>query len=118
MFKKIFDELCIQKNVAPTTVCLAIGLSKAAYSEWTEKTTPRRTTIKKIADYFGVTPEYFTGTIAGENGISTPILTADEQELIMYYKEIGQMLGTVAQKGILTYMKYLLDNQGEGNDKK
>lgn len=59
MFKQKFIDLCNQKGVSPTSVCQQIGLSNAAYSCWTETSTPRKTTLKKIADYFGVDYTYF-----------------------------------------------------------
>lgn len=58
MFKERFIELCTQKNVSPSYVCLKVGISPAAFSQWTDKTVPRKVTQKKIADFFGVTVDY------------------------------------------------------------
>ena len=55
MFKENFERICIEKNIAPTAVCRKIGLSAAAYSNWTEDTVPRKTTLIKIANELGVT---------------------------------------------------------------
>ena len=55
MFKQNFIRLCNEKGVAPTTVCTAVGLSNAAYSCWTDESVPRKATLMRIADYFGVT---------------------------------------------------------------
>ena len=57
MFKENFTRLCADRGEAPTTVCKNIGLSNAAYSCWDETSVPRKTTLIKIADYFGVTVE-------------------------------------------------------------
>lgn len=57
MFKKNFVNLCIKKGISPSQVCKAIGLSNSVYSQWDDNSVPRRTTLKKIADYFGVSPE-------------------------------------------------------------
>lgn len=62
MFKKIFIKLCNKNNVAPTVVCQEIGLSNAAFSKWDDNSIPRKTTLQKIADYFGVSVEYLLGT--------------------------------------------------------
>ena len=61
MFKDIFIDLCNKNNVSPTSVCVAIGLSNAAFSAWTDETVPRKSTLLKIANYFGVTPDYLLG---------------------------------------------------------
>lgn len=60
MFKEKFIELCNEKGVSPSKVCRDVGITPTAYSCWTEASIPRKTTLKRIADYFGVTPEYFT----------------------------------------------------------
>ena len=60
MFKKKFEKLCSDRGVSPTAVCVAIGLSNATYSCWTNESMPRKTTLLKLAEYFGVPVEYFT----------------------------------------------------------
>lgn len=68
MFKDNFIRLCAEKNIAPTAVCKSLGLSNAAFSTWTENSIPRKTTLLKIADYFGVTVDYLMTGDAG-NGL-------------------------------------------------
>ena len=60
-FKENFTRLCNQKGESPTTVCKKLGLSNAAYSCWTDESIPRKSTLIKIADYFGVTVDYLLG---------------------------------------------------------
>ena len=57
MFKQNFVNICVERNVAPTTVLKEIGISHATFTSWTETSIPRQTTLTKIADYFGITPE-------------------------------------------------------------
>ena len=59
MFKERFIKLCAERGVSPSSVVKKIGISSAAFSQWTDKTVPRETTVIKIADYFGVDPSYF-----------------------------------------------------------
>lgn len=61
MFKEIFIRLCNEKGVAPTVVCKSVGLSDAAFSKWTDESVPRRATLMRIADYFGVSVDYLLG---------------------------------------------------------
>lgn len=60
-FKEKFVYLCNQKGEAPTFVCRQVGLSNAAYSCWTDESVPRRATLQRIADYFGVSVDYLLG---------------------------------------------------------
>lgn len=57
MFKKNFVKLCNAKGIAPSVVMNHIGLSAATYSCWTDESVPRKTTLMKLADYFGITVE-------------------------------------------------------------
>ncbi len=44
-----------------------------------------------------------------EQGVSTYEITPDKEELLMLYEEIGNKLGTEAQKGLITYARFLVD---------
>ena len=57
MFWKNFIHYCNSKNVKPNQVTRSIGMSNAAATDWKNGSVPRDTTLKKIADYFGITPE-------------------------------------------------------------
>ena len=60
MFKRNFERVCVEKGYSPTAVCVAVGISKSNYSNWSDGTTPRKTTLLKIADYLGVSVEELT----------------------------------------------------------
>ena len=68
MFKKNFIDLCNKANQSPTYVCQQLGLSNAAFSQWSDASVPRQTTLKKIADYFGVSVDYLLGN---DNSVTT-----------------------------------------------
>lgn len=53
--------LCQQKGVSRSKMADEIGISRSTPKDWADKkSTPQFSTIKKIADYFGVSPTYFT----------------------------------------------------------
>lgn len=54
MFKKNFEKICFEKGMKPSSVCMAVGLSNAAYSLWKEDSVPRKATLQKLADHLGV----------------------------------------------------------------
>jgi hypothetical protein len=62
MFKKNFIDLCNKKKIAPTAACKELGLSAATFSCWTDESVPRRATLQRMADYFGVTIADLVGT--------------------------------------------------------
>ena len=61
MFYDIFLDLCNKKNVKPNNVTKAIGLSTATATHWKNGVIPNDITLKKLADYFGVSVEYLKG---------------------------------------------------------
>lgn len=42
-------------------------------------------------------------------GVSSFLMTPDKEELLMLYEEIGSKLGAEAQKGFITYARFLVD---------
>ncbi len=61
MFKENFIRLCNQNDVSPSAVCRAVGIAPATFSCWTEESVPRKATLIKIADYFGVSVDDLLG---------------------------------------------------------
>lgn len=59
MFWSVFVGLCAKREVSPNAVAKALGLSSGSVTLWENGAVPRSTTIRKIADYFGVSPESF-----------------------------------------------------------
>ena len=74
MFKQNFINLCNKKGIAPSAVCMQLGLSNATYSKWTDESVPRRATLQRIADYFGVSVDYLLGK-EQEKKTSAKVLT-------------------------------------------
>lgn len=89
---EIFVQLMNQKGVTPYAVSKATGLTQSTLSSWkTRGTTPRRGTLKLIADYFGVTLAYLMGEssdrgmgkFAAENGGGNVICIASRDGNVM-----------------------------------
>ncbi len=85
MFKKIFIDLCNQNKEAPSAVCVKLGLSNAAYSKWDDNSIPRRATLQRISDYFGVSVDYLLGNMSASPAIDDSLLariaTLDEEQM-------------------------------------
>ena len=79
MFKENFIRLCNEKGIAPTVVCTSVGLSDAAFSKWTDTSVPRRATLMRIADYFGVTVDDLIG-LKSEIRVDLQLFAADPVE--------------------------------------
>lgn len=59
MFYDNFKTLCDKKGISVSKAAEEIGFNKATVTWWKRQgLTPRTENLYKIADYFGVTPEY------------------------------------------------------------
>lgn len=108
MFKENFERLCNTIGKSPTAVCVEIGLAHSVYSLWTEKTVPRRSTLIKIADYFGVTPE----SLLAENEQKKSPSEMDEDQVSK--EELAKIFSNLLpeqQEQAKSYLRYLLDTQ-------
>lgn len=69
MFWEKFIELCVANNTKPNPVAKELGIASGTVTKWKNGANPSATTLKKIADYFGVTTDYF---LVGEEEKATP----------------------------------------------
>lgn len=57
------NQLCMQRGESVTSVAISLGYSRSISTTWKNtKGMPRPSTVKKLADYFGVPVSYFTDT--------------------------------------------------------
>ena len=105
MFKKIFIDLCNQKGESPSFVCGKIGISPAAFSQWTDTTIPRQSTIKNVAEYFGVSVDYLLAK--KEMPSATPVIEHAKDEL---WAKICRLTAENRNK-VDGYVSALLDEQ-------
>lgn len=120
MFYERLVALCAEKNTNPTALCDAIGLAQSAATRWKQGSVPRDTTLRKIADYFGVTVDDLLAEPA-----PTPIdeamakLTAGMQEaldsiekekspLLRSLENLVKNMNQDQQKEMKKYAEYLI----------
>lgn len=81
MFWDNFIELCVKNNVKPNPVAKSLGISSGSVTNWKKGVAPNSTTLKKIADYFGVSVDY----LLGKESTAQP---SEHDELNEYLEEI------------------------------
>lgn len=60
MFYDNFVKACNLHNKAPSAVAIDIGISKATVTGWKNGSMPSDATLRKLADYFGISPSDLT----------------------------------------------------------
>lgn len=75
MFSDNYIRLCKEKGVGVTVASQEIGFSANSGKKWSEGTVPRKTTLLKLAEYFGVTvDELMEGQPDATSYGDTPLL--------------------------------------------
>ena len=105
MFKQNFINICIERGVAPTAVLKEIGISHAPFTSWTDTSVPRQTTLTKLADYFGITPEDLLrdpaeNTPSPAEPLATSPLSAEFYDLVdqLTIKELREIQAIMEEK--------------------
>ena len=112
MFKEKFIRLCANKGVAPSFVAKKVGISSAAFSQWTDETVPRKTTLLKIADYFGVSVDYLLGK-EEKNAPGKDNLTEGEKEWLDFFRQIPEEQKPLTLEVFKTFKMIPEDRQAE-----
>lgn len=90
-FRQNFIRLCNQRGEAPSAVCLKVGLSNATFSQWDDNSVPRRATLTKLADYFGVSVD----ALLDPPGNLCRTVSDEEYEIILALRRQPDMLTPV-----------------------
>ena len=106
MFYDRFFELCQRKGVTPTQVARDLGVRQSTVSMWKKQgTTPKYDTLKKLADYFGVTTDDLydikplpakkveLNFSKGKETVELPGGTLEYRAVRAFLKELGFLIG-------------------------
>ena len=115
MFKENFIKFCNRKGEAPSVVCQKVGLSNAAFSKWNDDSVPRRATLQKFADYFGITiDELLSDDPVQFLQKEKPAVGSDPDEAKMRKLYAAySALSPEQQRQLDGYLAFLLSQRGE-----
>jgi len=72
LFYSNYVKLCSKLNKSPSAVGEELGFTRASVTGWGNGATPRKSSLIKIADYFGVTvAELMSGVGEQEKALAT-----------------------------------------------
>ncbi len=115
MFKKNFIKLCADRGESPSSVCKKIGISSAAFSQWTDDTIPRKVTQQRAADYFGVTVDSLLAE-APESPTITNQLDPGNVHMIPLYEKVSAGFGALAMDEIIDYIPLYFEDPTEARN--
>lgn len=110
MFYSNYVKLCSKINKSPSAVGEELGFTRASVTGWGNGATPRKSSLIKIADYFGVTvTELMSGVGEQEKAPATKGegLSATVQELFDF---IDTATGAELNE-LLRYAQFLMSKR-------
>jgi transcriptional regulator with XRE-family HTH domain len=110
---EIFKQLLEQKGVTAYRVSVETGVSQGSLSDWKNgKSRPKYESIKKIADYFGVSVDYL---LNGSDNKKSPAKVAEDDDFSFALLHGTEGLTEEGKKELLAYKDYLFHKYIEKN---
>ncbi|MBS7175878.1 MAG: helix-turn-helix transcriptional regulator [Clostridiales bacterium] len=100
-------ELCEKNHVKPSVVAEAVGLTKSSATYWKRGAEPKGDTLRKIAEYFGVSVDYLLGETDEKKSASTESVDTEADRLFEQVKQ----LSPEKQEQAFSYLRFLLSEQ-------
>lgn len=118
MFKNNFIKICNDRGLAPSAVCMAVGLSNSAYSSWDENSRPRDTTLIKLADYLGVTVDDLLAEEPQEPRTQPNAIFLEQQNvhMIPLFESVSAGFGALAINEIIDYIPLFISDPTEARE--
>jgi transcriptional regulator with XRE-family HTH domain len=86
VFYDNYLRLCNSVGKTPSAVALEIGLTKPSVSRWKSGSMPTDATLKRIADYFGITVDELLGK---EKQPTDGELSDEEKAMLDLFRQAG-----------------------------
>lgn len=87
-FWNMFVGLCNNVDKAPNVVAKELGIPSGSITAWKNGTVPQTRTLKKIADYFGVSVNYLLGYEEIKKAPEEDDLSEGEKLLLDLFRQI------------------------------
>ena len=124
MFYDNFIKACNLKGKTPSAALSEAGIDKSASTRWKNGKKPTDATLRKLADYFGVSPEDLTGSASSaqkkDPADASNSDTQNEGQLMAAFFEGGQDLSeeemAVLWQDAKDYIQWKLSQRRKAKD--
>lgn len=87
MFWDKYVSLCVKQGLSPNAVAKELGITSGSVTSWKKGAAPRASTLKKIADYFGVSVSYLLGVVDDPDPFALIDPTKKDPPMLEAFKE-------------------------------
>ena len=111
MFWERFVQLCAERNTKPNPVAKELGISSGAVTNWKNGAVPQSATLKRIADYFGVSTSYLLGVVDDPDPIALVDPSKKDPPMLTKLEEIMQDMTAEELEDLERYAEFILSKK-------
>lgn len=130
MFYENVKKLCALHNTNITNLAKELGMSTSMPTSWKNGVVPRATTLRKIADYFGVTVEslFYGGGVSlntavdvvdsflAQGNTGTTIINGQKEKLSDMESELLRIFRSLDMRTKNKVMSYMYDIEDQAKE--
>jgi transcriptional regulator with XRE-family HTH domain len=103
MFWDNYTKLCRENGTSPTALTIELGFSNATATRWKKGAIPNGSTLKKIADHFGIT----VSDLLGETKKEQPVQDDSKDAALAALGDLVEDLNDEQVQELRQYAEYL-----------
>lgn len=107
MFWDNYTKLCKENGTSPTALAIELGFSNATATRWKKGSIPNGSTLKKIADYFGIT----VSELLGETKKEPPVQDDSKEAALASLGDLVEDLNYEQVEELRKYAEYLISRK-------
>lgn len=111
MFWERFVQLCAERNTKPNPVAKELGISSGAVTNWKNGAVPQSATLKRIADYFGVSTSYLLGIVDDSDPFALIDPSKKDPPMLTKLEEIMQDMTAEELADLEKYAEFILSKK-------
>ena len=111
MFWECFVQLCAERNTKPNPVAKELGISSGAVTNWKNGAVPQSATLKRIADYFGVSTSYLLGIVDDPDPIALIDPSKKSPPIIEIIDEAMKDMSEEELEDLNKYVEFILSRK-------
>lgn len=98
MFWNTYTTLCAKQGASPNAVAKSLSIASGTVTKWKNGAMPQNATLKKLADYFGVTVDELLGNDTPAPASPVTTFTPEEQRVILRYRAMSEEAKLIIRK--------------------
>ena len=114
MFWDTYTALCAKQGASPNAVAKSLSIASGTVTNWKNGAIPQNATLRKIADYFGVSTSYLLGIVDDPNPVALVDPSKKDPPMLTKLEEIMQDMTAEELADLERYAEFILSKHRKG----